>query len=960
MSIIRYRFKADKNFESVKIDGMNCSLGELKRLIAAKSSRSASYHPKDDYDLIISNANTHEEYKDNSDLIPRNASVIVARRIRGIFDTLTPTSNQKPVVSSDDIVKDILLPAMLNQNQTSSNNTSSSSVIETNAIPLEKLTESTSNGPVKEMTEDELIKEIQLGSHARYVTNQQPYRTNLFVCHHCKQPGHIKNQCPSLLQSSNSNSTGNSSNSQSSSANDGTQGTNSGPIRPNLPHSSHIVTRHAPYQMSYHHRGNRSHRGAGHPRGEPLPKKTTGIPRDRLIPVPKHIPGALRDQSGASVVPRQMAELYIERSEKKADALAQISRQNDEKGVSLSIPSSSKTTDEDLPPNDLLCPLCKRVYTDAVITPCCNLSFCDECIRTALIESSEHECPSCHCQHVAIDQINPNLYLRNHIKRWHERQNQSSYSHPSAPQQTLDQDSETTSINTPNLNEIDEFDTAILSTTNSHQHVTSVKSAPIIIKMQPRGKSQSPPPLVSTRPADMTFEDEKTSDSNHITSSQKDMNTNEEITDILPSTITNTPIENERLERETPPSQIAPPNIIYTSPSPSTTIAPTAAVVPHYYPNPPQHHNIIYPHHIAPATSNGLYQIQPNYYPPPMGVRYPPAGIHHYPQYAPPPPVHHHPIPPPRPIIPPPHIPTNGYNMPGFHPHTNVPFTSTSTFITHHQTATQPISTALSEDEFYTKQRYFQRFQRSPSRRRSRSSSYSSYSSSDSRSSSRSRYDSRRRRSSRSRSHRRIKKSPSRENRRQRRSSSYQSRRRPPVDIKDKYSSSSSSKYRRSPPRPSRNNHERRRSPRPPPTVQQSTQRTIVYMQESSHSSRDRRRTKSRSRGNDDRITSSSSSKKEQQQQQQQQQSQSESIPSSSSPSTTTMPTTLSSKIETVVEGMPDKNQEDSSKNGKKHKKHHKKHRHSSSKSKKRHRSKDKDKKTIVDAPSSSVIEAQS
>ncbi|CAF4410977.1 unnamed protein product, partial [Adineta steineri] len=114
----------------------------------------------------------------------------VARRIRGIFDTLTPTSNQKPVVSSDDIVKDILLPAMLNQNQTSSNNTSSSSVIETNAIPLEKLTESTSNGPVKEMTEDELIKEIQLGSHARYVTNQQPYRTNLFVCHHCKQPGH--------------------------------------------------------------------------------------------------------------------------------------------------------------------------------------------------------------------------------------------------------------------------------------------------------------------------------------------------------------------------------------------------------------------------------------------------------------------------------------------------------------------------------------------------------------------------------------------------------------------------------------------------------------------------------------------------------------------------------------------------------------------------------------------------
>lgn len=60
MSIIRYRYKADKNFESVKIDGMSCSLGELKRLIAAKSTRPGTHQPKHDYDLIISNANTHE------------------------------------------------------------------------------------------------------------------------------------------------------------------------------------------------------------------------------------------------------------------------------------------------------------------------------------------------------------------------------------------------------------------------------------------------------------------------------------------------------------------------------------------------------------------------------------------------------------------------------------------------------------------------------------------------------------------------------------------------------------------------------------------------------------------------------------------------------------------------------------------------------------------------------------
>ena len=93
-----------------------------------------------------------------------------------------------------------------------------------------------------------------------------------------------------------------------------------------------------------------------------------------------------------------------------------------------------------------------------------------------------------------------------------------------------------------------------------------------------------------------------------------------------------------------------------------------------------------------------------------MGIRYPPGGMHPYPHYPQGPPVHHHhPVPPPHQMLPNPHIPTNGYNMPGFPPHPNAPFTSTSTFIAHHQTATQPISNALSEDEFYTKQRFLQR-----------------------------------------------------------------------------------------------------------------------------------------------------------------------------------------------------------------------------------------------------------
>ncbi|CAF1020088.1 unnamed protein product [Rotaria sordida] len=1101
MSIIRYKYKADRDFESVQFEGMSCSLGELKRLIVERSSRSGTHHPRDDYDLIISNATTHEEYKDNSDMIPRNTSVVVARRIRGVLESLTPASNQKPIVSSDDIVNEYLRPAIFQPTQltipstTNTSSSSSSSIIESKAIPLEMLTQSSNNTATQEMSEDERIKEVVKTSQSRYLTS---HRSNTsYTCHNCKQPGHIRNQCPLLLQSSSTNSTGNATGSSLSSGGDhtsktdGTQSIGSGSTTQPVPHPSHIVTHQSPYQLSYHHNnhyhGNRSHhRGSGHPRNEPLPKKTTGIPRDGLIQIPRHIPGAFRDQTGAPVVPRQMAQLIIEKSEKKADALAQRARQFQEKGVLPPAPPPSmlptKSTDEDTPPDDLLCPVCIKVYTDAVITPCCHNSFCDECIRTALVESEDHECPHCHRQHVAIDQINPNLFLRKHVNRWREeRQLKSSYPYMPLPQQTsivnysssqtLEQDLDSTStrtsglINVQNSDDVDEYDEAILSTV-PQQSVVPVKTAPIVIKMQPIGRSPSPQPIVSTRPADMTFEDGKAPDTDQTTSSQKDVNSelsatnNNIVEEILNTKIDTNASENEKPDRQTPPSQVAPVSAVLSSPpTATTTMASTASVVPYYHPAPPRipphqqhvHHGVMYSQPGPPTSSTGLYPIQHNFYPSPMHVPYsgvhhsvgappilPVGGIRHYPSHPSFPaglPAHHYPLVPshvqPNPI--------NGFHVAHFEAanvsslhHPNTPFaatsTSTSTLIAHnhhHQTAAQPISTplasALSKDEFYMKQRYLQRIQRSSSRHRtrSRSSSYSSSTSTDSRSSSFSRRDDHRhRRSSRSRSRRRTSvrrrddsrtKSPNRDSRRQRRRStrsnskqrrssgghrspSYRNRRRAPT-TNEKYSSN----YRRPSPRPYRStrNRERRRSPRPPPTIQQSTQRTIVYMHESSsskqNSDRNHHRTKSRSRHrsqvNDDRIAPSSKTEE---------QSQSKST-LSTSPMTVPLDqqhTTLSSTIKPVIEenlsapllsnssdyiqstetnsmnqsnDTTEEKNSNSEKKRKKHHHHHKKHRrHRSkspnSKSKKRHHSKDNDTETIVKntmTNSTPVIETQ-
>lgn len=68
--------------------------------------------------------------------------------------------------------------------------------------------------------------------------------------------------------------------------------------------------------------------------------------------------------------------------------------------------------------------------------------------------------------------------------------------------------------------------------------------------------------------------------------------------------------EVEKPEHETPSSQVAPVNTLYSSPTLATTIAPTNPVIPHYYSVPP-HPNVMYPPHIPPTASNGLYQVQP-------------------------------------------------------------------------------------------------------------------------------------------------------------------------------------------------------------------------------------------------------------------------------------------------------------------------------------------------------------
>merc|ERR1712150_234597 len=58
------------------------------------------------------------------------------------------------------------------------------------------------------------------------------------------------------------------------------------------------------------------------------------------------------------------------------------------------------------------CELCEDICTDAAIAPCCGTSFCDECLREELLESEDHQCPSCKEINVSPDRIVANKSMR--------------------------------------------------------------------------------------------------------------------------------------------------------------------------------------------------------------------------------------------------------------------------------------------------------------------------------------------------------------------------------------------------------------------------------------------------------------------------------------------------------------------------------------------------------------------
>ncbi|XP_050376169.1 E3 ubiquitin ligase PARAQUAT TOLERANCE 3-like isoform X2 [Argentina anserina] len=361
---VYYKFKSARDYDSIAMDGPFISVGLLKE----KIFESKHLGKGTDFDLVVTNAQTNEEYLDEATLIPKNTSVLIRRvpgrprmpivtdsehRVEDMVENTEPertsflgvNSSVNPEPDWDDLGGDLYdIPEV---------------------FPVQQSYAAPDIPPTNKADEDSKLKAL-IDTPVLDWQNQGPDgygsgrgfgrgmngrmggrgfgRTGVFekktppqgyICHRCKVPGHYIQHCP----------------------------TNGDP--------NYDIKRVKP---------------------------PTGIPKSMLIATPD---GSYALPSGAVAVLRPNEAAF----EKEIEGL----------------PSTRSVGD--LPP-ELHCPLCKEVMKDAVLTSkCCFKSFCDKCIRNYITSKSVCVCGA---TNTLADDLLPNKTLRDTINRILESGNDST------------------------------------------------------------------------------------------------------------------------------------------------------------------------------------------------------------------------------------------------------------------------------------------------------------------------------------------------------------------------------------------------------------------------------------------------------------------------------------------------------------------------------------------------------
>jgi protein MPE1 len=152
---------------------------------------------------------------------------------------------------------------------------------------------------------------------------------------------------------------------------------------------------------------------------KPRVKRTTGIPRSFLKTVEKPVAlsgdGTTDDVKPPSgVMVNAEGEFVIAEPDKASWEQFQAKTKS-----SAAAQRAAALGDKELQDRGLECSIDKRIFIDPMKTPCCEKTYCNDCITNALIES-DFTCPGCQTDGVLIDDLKPDDETSTKIKRYLE------------------------------------------------------------------------------------------------------------------------------------------------------------------------------------------------------------------------------------------------------------------------------------------------------------------------------------------------------------------------------------------------------------------------------------------------------------------------------------------------------------------------------------------------------------
>ncbi|KAJ3089034.1 E3 ubiquitin-protein ligase rbbp6 [Quaeritorhiza haematococci] len=374
MSVVYYKFKSAKDYDTATFDGLGISVFDLKReIMTAKKLGKGT-----DFDLVVANAQTNEAYNDDMYVIPRNTQILVSRTPPAGKHGTAQRYVNSAMPSQAMLTRGHVQPAPQPTSRpkaTSLNNTAqprpSAPMSTISTKDLENMTEEERIQAMFKQTEEhwasqeKMLASLSTGPFTELVGSEAGSEAAFMVEADIKVVVVME----------------------------------AGRMTEAISNSDSKDPQDHPHLDIYATVAVKKYDG-------PRLKRTTGIPKIFLKVVDD------KSNAGGNVMVTQNGELVVARPNDQA--WAQVT-----KGAKYSMGFGS-LVDQIPVPEDLKCGICQRLCQDADQVPCCKAIFCDTCIRQSLTEPDEpamrFRCPNCK-KDCFPDDLVPAYEVRTEVER---------------------------------------------------------------------------------------------------------------------------------------------------------------------------------------------------------------------------------------------------------------------------------------------------------------------------------------------------------------------------------------------------------------------------------------------------------------------------------------------------------------------------------------------------------------